>query len=61
MAAISLRRNIGPRTAFTGECAMVRLTAIFQKMPLRTGRSLTLGKPRGLFGMNGLMAVHSGL
>src|SRR3984957_8495118 len=28
-------------------------------MPLRTRRSLTLGTPRGLFGRNGLMAVHS--
>jgi hypothetical protein len=30
-----------------------------QKMPLTTRRSLTLGTPRGLFGRNGLMAVHS--
>jgi hypothetical protein len=30
-----------------------------QKMPLRTRRSSTLGTPRGLFGRNGLMAVHS--
>src|SRR5262249_61662012 len=30
-----------------------------QKMPLSTRRSFTRGTPRGLFGRNGLMAVHS--
>ena len=30
-----------------------------QKMPLRTRRSFTRGTPRGLFGRNGVMAVHS--
>jgi hypothetical protein len=28
-------------------------------MRLTTRRSLTLGTPRGLFGSNGLMAIHS--
>jgi hypothetical protein len=45
----------GPKGA--ADRAMGRRTAI--KMPLRTSRSLTLGTPRGLFGRNGLMAVHS--
>jgi hypothetical protein len=51
---VSARRN-SPE----GDRLDVRPERIIQKMPLRTRRSSTLGMPRGLFGRNGLMAVHS--